>query len=188
MDAFIQFVQEWGYIAVFLGSIVEGESVILTASSMASLGYLNIYTIMAIAFTTTTVVDQLLFFVGLHYGPSLFNRHPRLKPKAEKAFGLLHRFDVWFILSFRFIYGIRTISPVVIGAGGVSPARYVPLNIVAAFVWTVVSCGGGYLLGDVMLKAMHHFADIQKYAVIAVGVVGCIALGGYAVWKRKKAR
>jgi membrane protein DedA with SNARE-associated domain len=187
VDAFIQFVQEWGYIAVFLGSIVEGESVILTASSMAALGYLNIYTIMAIAFITTTVVDQLLFFVGLHYGPSLFNRYPRLKPKTEKAFRLLHRFDVWFILSFRFIYGIRIISPAVIGAGGVSPARYIPLNIVSAFVWTVVSCGGGYLLGDVMLQAIHHIADIQRSAVITIGI-GCLALGGYVLWKRQKAR
>ena len=35
MESFLAFVHEWGYIAVFLGAIVEGETVILTASATA---------------------------------------------------------------------------------------------------------------------------------------------------------
>ncbi len=43
-----------------------------------------------------------------------------------------------FILAFRFIYGMRTVSPVIIGLSSVSARRFVVLNAVAAIVWGVV--------------------------------------------------
>lgn len=186
MEAFIEFVKNWGYIAVFLGAIVEGESVILTASAMAALGYLSIIKIMLIAFTTTTIVDQGLFFVGRHYGPSLFKRYPKFQQPAERAFRLLHKYDVLFILSFRFIYGIRTLSPVVIGAGGVSAKRFIPLNILSALIWTTVSCMGGYMLGNVMLDVLNNFHTFQKYLIGIVALIVIIALAYWIIKRRKE--
>jgi membrane protein DedA with SNARE-associated domain len=185
VEQFIEFVREWGYVAVFLGALVEGESVILTASSMAYFGYLNIYKIMIIAFFTTTIVDQLLFFVGRYYGESIFKRFPKLQGAKERAFRLLHKFDIWFILSFRFIYGIRTVSPIVVGAAKVTPARFIPLNIIAAFIWTVISCVGGYMLGEAMMAFLHNFVVIQRYIIGFLGIA-LLAFGGYHYWQKKK--
>lgn len=185
MESFIQFIQEWGYLAVFLGSLVEGESVILTASALANLGYLNIYKIMIIAFLGTLFADQALYFVGRYYGPSIFDRFPRYKPASEKAFKLLHRLDSWFILSFRFIWGIRTISPVVIGASGLSPKRFIPLNFIAAVVWTVISCTGGYMLGhtiDNLADTLHTVKQIAVYLLVAFVII----VGGIAYILKKK--
>ena len=185
MEFLKSIISEWGYVAVFLGSLVEGESVILTASAMAEWGLLNIYTIFWIAFTVSAFADQTLFFIGRHYGPSLFDRYPKVKPGADRAFKMLHKYDFWFIFFFRFVYGIRTISPVVIGAGGIKPSRFIPINIAAAFIWAAVSCWGGYMLGDVMQDIFDHFYDIQRY--IVYGVVALVVLiGGYRLWKRKK--
>lgn len=184
MDFFVEWIKDWGYWAVFLGATVEGESVILTASALSALGYLSLPKVMLVAFVTTTIVDQILFFVGRSYGPDLFKRYPRFKEPSDRAFKLLHRFDIWFILSFRFIYGLRTISSVVIGAAHVSPARFVPLNILSAVIWTVVSCVGGYLLGDVMFSMFHSFEQFQKY--IFVGILLFAGLGFLFMHYRKK--
>ena len=185
MESFLAFVQEWGYIAVFLGAIVEGETVILTSSALAALGYMNIYKIMAITFCTTVVVDQILFQIGRRYGPTFFERYPKLRPRANKAFHLLHRFDRWFILSFRFIYGIRVISPIVIGAAHVSPKRFAPLNILSGLIWTVVSCYSGYMMGDVLEKLLKNLETAKHYFMIAVTVAAVIAIG-YYFWKKRK--
>ena len=56
--------QEWGYWVVFIGSIFEGELILLSSSAAAALGYLDIYKIFLIAFCTTVIVDQTLFFIG----------------------------------------------------------------------------------------------------------------------------
>jgi membrane protein DedA with SNARE-associated domain len=185
LEAFIEFVKDWGYLAVFLGALVEGESVILTASSLAFFGYLDIYKIMVVAFISTVFADQSLYHVGRHYGVSFFDKYPRFKPASDRAFKLLHRFDIWFILSFRFIYGIRTISPVVIGASGVEIKRYTILNLIAAFIWTVISCWGGYTLGEAMMKILENIHIIQKY-IIGFFLFLILLILGFSVWKKKK--
>lgn len=187
MESFLAFVQEWGYIAVFLGAIVEGETVILTASALSALGYLNFYKVMAITFCTTVVVDQGLFMVGRRYGPAFFERFPKLRPRADKAFRLLHRFDKWFILLFRFIYGIRVISPIVIGAAHVEHKRFAPLNVLSALIWTGVSCYSGYMMGDVLEKLLENLEVAKHYLMLGVGALVVIAVA-YWCWKKRKKR
>ncbi len=187
MESFLAFVQEWGYLAVFLGAIVEGETVILTASALAALGYLKLYKIMAITFCTTVVVDQILFQVGKRYGPAFFEKYPKLLPGANKAFRLLHRFDRWFILSFRFIYSIRVISPIVIGAAKVESKRFTRLNILSALIWTVVSCGSGYMMGDMLEKVLKNLEIFKQYLTIGLGIAALIAVT-FLLWKLYKKR
>lgn len=185
MDFIVDWIKDWGYWAVFLGATVEGESIILTASALAALGYLSITKIMVVVFFTTTIVDQILFFVGRYYGVALFDRFPRFKTASDRAFRLLHRFDFWFILSFRFIYGLRTISSVVIGAANVSPARFIPLNILSGFLWTVISCMGGYILGERMFNMFHSFEQFQKYLFVGL-LLGLGVLFMVIHYRRKK--
>lgn len=149
---------------------------------MASLGYLSIYKVMAVAFFGTLIADQTLYMLGRYYGDAFLNRFPRFKEPADRAFSLLHRWDSWFILSNRFIYGIRTISPFIIGAGGVSPRRFIPLNFIAAIVWTVVSCVGGYLLTGAILSNFHL---IQKYFLFAIITVVAL-VSGFMYWRKRK--
>jgi len=44
------FIQDWGYIALFLGSLIEGESIVLTVSSMCYFGKFSLPKVMMITF------------------------------------------------------------------------------------------------------------------------------------------
>lgn len=169
MDHLIDIIKDWGYLAVFLGSLVEGESVILVACFMAHLGYLSLPKIMIIAFCGTLFADQALYYVGRYYGQAIIQKFHRLHAPANRAFKLLHSWDIWFILSFRFIWGIRTISPIVIGSSGITPQRYTPLNLIAAIVWTLISCIGGYMLSGVIEEiGLHVIKRYFGYFTVAV--------------------
>lgn len=163
-EEMVPWVQKWGYVAVFLGSMIEGESVILTASILAAMGYLSIVKVMMVAFVGTLFADQGIYFVGHFYGPAilhrLFAKFPNLERPIEHAFGLLKRWNTAYILTFRFIYGIRIISPVVIGAMGVPVRRFIVLNLIAAIIWTLLSCGVGYFLGNSLST---FFKDLDGY-------------------------
>lgn len=187
MEAALEFVKSWGYIAVFLGALVEGESVMLGASALAYAGYLNIYYIGIIAFFATLFAEQICYFIGRRHGMNLFNKYPRFKPGAEKAFILLKKIDVVFILTCRFIYGIRTVSPLVIGAAGIPPKKFIPLNILAAAIWSVSSCWLGYELGEFILNNFEQISVfIQRFflwfPVVIIAIVGII----YFFKKKKK--
>lgn len=179
VDSLLEFLRqspEKAYWGVLFGSMVEGEMIILTASALAAAGYLSIYKVGSIAFLSTLLVDQILFFIGHYFYKKprqrpLSERFPKLYKKSRRAVVLLKKYDIWFILSFRFIYGIRAVSPVVIGLCGSSPSRFVPLNAVSALIWAVISCSLGYSLGDFLFDENGRpIPDHMRY-------LQCIILG-----------
>jgi membrane protein DedA with SNARE-associated domain len=184
METILEFVKNWGYVAVFLGALVEGESIILAASALAFAGYLNIYYVGIVAFFSTTFAEQTCYMIGRYYGVAIFEKFPRLKAKSEKAFILLKKIDVFFILICRFIYGIRTVSPFVVGASGIPPKKFIPLNILAATIWSVVSCWAGYELGEVIIN---NFESIKKFIErIFIWIPVIILLIGLIIFYVKK--
>jgi membrane protein DedA with SNARE-associated domain len=183
MEYFHNLFEQWGYYIVFFGSLIEGESIIIPACIAAYFGHLNIFKIMIIAFIGTLIADQSLFYLGRFYGPNFVKRFPRFQKPAEKAFKLLHKWDYKFILSMRFIYGIRIISPIVIGSSGFPPYRFVPVNIFAAFLWAITSGTIGYFLGSVI--DVIGYAVVEKYLLLfSVSLLGTVLTLGYFAWKK----
>lgn len=183
----LQFIQNYGYWAIFFGALIEGESIILTSSALAAAGYFSIYKIMIIAFSGTLLADQGLYFLGYCYGPRVLlwirRRLPRMALHIDKALLFLTRYQNAYILSFRFIWGVRIVSSIIIGAQKVPMARFAVLNVIAAILWTVISCMAGFLLGETFLYIL------EQYGVLILGgIVGCIILGAvfWKLWKRKK--
>ena len=148
---------------------------------------------MLVAFTATLMADQALYYVGRKYGPSLLARKPQWKDRVDRVFELLHRHNIKFILSFRFIYGIRIISPIVIGASGVDAKRFTLLNILAAVIWTIISCFAGYAIGyffaDALEDLIEKIIKYQKIFIIALVILITIYVSAkkfYTAHKDKK--
>lgn len=183
MEYFHNLFETWGYLIVFLGSMIEGESIIIPACIFSYNGHLSITKIMIIAFTGTLIADQGLYYIGRYYGKRIIKKFPRFKSPSERAFKLLHQWDYKFILSFRFIYGIRFISPIVIGAAKYPPRRYIPLNFIAAVAWTLISCGVGYFLGSII--EIIGYAIVEKYMFrFSIFLLASVLLIGYFAWKK----
>ncbi|MGN6670420.1 MAG: DedA family protein [Candidatus Nucleicultricaceae bacterium] len=184
-----------GYIILLIGSFVEGETVVLTAGFLSYKGYLSLTWIIIISFLGSLIADQLLFYIGRYYGPGLIERKPALKEKSKRIFDLLHRYNVGFILSFRFIYGIRVASPLVIGASGISIKRFTILNLIAAIIWATISCIAGYMIGywfaDAVDAIIAKIIKFEKMLIIGVGILVLLAFIGYKIrgyFVRKKSK
>ena len=135
------FVREWGYIAVFIGSLFEGEVILITASALAALGYLDLTKVFFVSLCTTVFADQFLFFLGYKLGTDwLIKRLPKLEPARAKVFKLLHTMDIFFIFAFRFVYGIRTISPLIIGSAKIMAPTVIGIikRILAKFTFKLI--------------------------------------------------
>lgn len=174
------FVQKYGYLAVFLGSTIEGEVILITAGYFAYIGVLSLEWVIFFAFLGTLLADQGCFFIGRYYGPKLLDKFPALKKKSEKVFRLLHAYKNLFIMTFRFVYGIRIASPLIIGASQLNPRRFSILNFPAALIWAIViACVGYFGTGtyDIIWDNMHR---IQKYGLY-VGVPICVSV--WSVYK-----
>jgi len=188
-----EWLQQYGavavYLIVFVGSFVEGESVILLGSALAyKYEQISLPTLMFLAFLGSLGADQLLFFIGRHYGPRIIERRETLKKASERVFYHLQKHSTLFILSFRFIYGIRVASSLIIGAAGIPVRKFAILNVIAAAIWSVLSCSAGYLIGyffaDHIADFISKLGKFQEYAVIG-GVALAVVAGVVIYYKRR---
>lgn len=182
MILFESFIQDFGYLAVFLFSCIEGEVAVLTAGFLCKQGLMSLEWVIFIAFFGTMLTEQVLYFVGRIYGMKIIDRHPKLKEKSQRVIEFLKKYDSAFIFGCRFVYGIRNVSPVMIGVAGIPPLKYSLLNVPAAFIWAVIVAGAGYAFANVVEKAKDNLQYVQYGALVLL----IFALGYFVLQKRQR--
>lgn len=175
-------IENYGYYAVFAGTFLEGETILIMAGFAAHSGYLALPWVILVAFCGSLFGDQLYFFLGRQHGWRILQRFPKLRARAKIVDALLARHHTPLILVIRFLYGLRTVGPMVIGMSGVPAPKFVGLNIIGAAVWAVAIGGAGYLFGDALELVL---TDVKRYEEIALGV---IALIGIVIWLKYRLR
>jgi len=164
----------YGYAAVGVGTFLEGETILVLGGLAAHGGYLQLEWVIASAFLGTLFGDQLYYYLGRLKGKEWLDRKPHWKAKSERVFTLLDRHQVPFILGFRFVYGLRTITPFAIGVSGISPFRYLVLNALGGLLWAIVIGSAGYLFGNAVELVL---GDIKKYELsllVGMAVIGAV--------------
>ena len=141
-------IARYGYIAVAVGAVLEGESVLLAAGAAAHHGLLHLPTVIAIAAVASTLGDQAWFQIGRRWGTPLLVRLPPLARRAPRFQSLLDRHHTRLILAIRFLIGLRIAGPILMGWARIDPIRFAVLNAVAALLWAVVITSIGYGLGN----------------------------------------
>lgn len=167
-----------GYILLFLGALLEGETIIIAAGYFAFKGFLDLPLVIIVAFLGTILTDQVLFFVGRHHGAALLKRNPKLQDKAKRIFSLLNRYQSFYILSFRFIYGIRIASPLIIGTSGIAVKRFIVLDLIASIIWCPLMGVLGYLIGYYFHESLETIVRrIINFEETVVMVIAFLILG-----------
>ncbi len=175
-------ISAYGYAAVLVGTFFEGETILVLGGFAAHRGYLQLPWVMLAAFAGTLAGDQLYFHLGRTRGVRLLERRPAWRRKAVRVVGLLDRHQTLFILGFRFVYGIRTVSPFAIGMSSVSRARFTVLNATGAALWAVSVGALGYAFGHAMEQVLE---EVKRYELwILAGIAACGAL----LWCARKLR
>jgi membrane protein DedA with SNARE-associated domain len=169
-----QLLQQYGYLAVLVGAILEGETILLIAGFASHSGYLNLGGVVAVAAAGGFLGDQAFFWLGRLRGNRVIARWPKLQAHARKVNTLLERHHSWIIVGIRFMYGLRVAGPVLIGMSGVGPLRFAAFNLIGAILWAALIGGAGYLFGqalELMLGNIRRYEELALAALVAVGIL-----------------
>jgi membrane protein DedA with SNARE-associated domain len=164
-SALPQLVSDYGYLAVFIGTLFEGETILLLAAYAAHQGYLSLPLVIGVAFCGATLGDQIFFFTGYLFGRPLLRRLPTIRARAQKINALLVRYNAGLIVGIRFAYGLRIAGPIVIGMSTISPRRFLLFNAIGALLWAPLIAGIGYLFGHAIEWL---FVDLKRYETIGL--------------------
>ncbi|MBA4356485.1 MAG: DedA family protein [Humidesulfovibrio sp.] len=166
------YLSTYGYLALFIGTFLEGETILIIAGFIAaSTGHLSLPLCILAAFLGSFAGDQTAFYIGRYNKKFLETRLKKWECRIEKVHRLLEKHQVLVLISFRFFYGFRNITPFAVGTTNISPWRFFALNGIGAAIWAVAFGMGGYYLGDVL----ERFLQGAKWWV-AGGLFGVIML------------
>ncbi len=171
-----QFIDQFGYIAVLVGTFFEGETVLILAGFAASQAYMALSGVIAAAFIGAFLGDQVFFYLGRAHGYKIMKRFPTWRPRVEKAQRLLTRFQTPIMVGFRFMLGMRSITPFALGMSSVSITKFFLLNALGALLWAVLVGCAGYVFGQALELVLD---DLKHYEHL---VIALVALAGLTFW------
>lgn len=171
----------WFYPVAFAWTFIEGETFVLVAGFAAAQGLLSAPLLLLAAWLGSFAGDQFYFWIGRNFGLRLLSRRPVWRARVDSALGWIKRYDKWFILSFRFIYGVRNFSSFALGISGIGWRRFLVLNLLAALLWATSFVGAGYFCARAFEHVLGDLADQFSMLMLAVFTIALVI--GAAVYR-----
>ncbi|MCX7672625.1 MAG: DedA family protein [Thiobacillaceae bacterium] len=174
----------YGLPVVFLGALLEGETVLLIAGFAAHRGYLDFGAVVAVAWAGAVLGDQFYFWLGRRHGRALLARWPSRAAAVQRALALIERHPRKIVLAMRFAWGLRTALPIAIGLSRMPRLRFFWLNLVSAALWAPAVAGAGWVFGELLTR---HLGDLQRMEHWAIAALAAAMLTVH-LWRRWRRR
>ncbi|KAK0351254.1 hypothetical protein LTR94_025690 [Friedmanniomyces endolithicus] len=168
-------VETYGLAAVFIGAGTEGEAAAAAGGLFAHRGLLRLWQVLLAVIGGTWLQAQ-----GLHLIARLSRRQAFIaalvqKPAANRVLVALERPPRKLILSFRFIFGIRALTPMIVAASAISPGLFFVLNLVSAVIWGSAFTSLGYVFGHGLEKIFGRL-PLHLHLGVAIAIAAPAAL------------
>ena len=170
-------IARYGLAAIFLGAGIEGETSVIAGGVLAHRHLIPLSGAVIAAALGSCVADQLFFAAGRYFREHRRVRAMAAKPAFAKALVTFEHHPTLFVIGFRFLYGLRTVSPAAIGTSHIRTRKFVLLNALSAAIWGVLFTGLGYAFGGGIERL---FGGVSAARLIPIGVAGLVLLIGIA--------
>lgn len=176
------FIAEYGYFAIALGTFMEGEITIILGILAAQAELLSLPGVVLAAMAGTITADQFFFHLGRRRGYQFLARHRHMRRAAAHVRVISRRYQTGLILGFRFLYGLRTVTPLVLGMSKIPPVRFAVLDVIGTALWAGAVTLLGLAFGALARRYISLFQEYQMLllaAVVIIAVLGAISLRLY---------
>jgi len=166
-------IEQYGLVAVFLGCVAEGESAAILGGFFAHQQVFVLWQAFVAAFLGAFAGDTFFFILGRSFADHRYVRSLRRRPGFRRAYRLLNTHPNIFVLTNRYVYGMRLVGGVAAGLSTVSVPRFVILNAISSAVWATLFGTVGYVfgLGTERIVGQAVARHERLLIALAVGVV-----------------
>ena len=164
--------EKFGYLAVFVGTFLEGEGILVAAGFFAQRGYLDVILVTIVAFLGAFFGHLFWFWLGRAHGVRLLDRFPKLRKHFGKGIRLFERYGAAAIIISQWLYGIRITAAVIVGFSKISVAKFLFYEGISCLLWAVVITAAGYYFGSAIEAVLGRVEHIEKYGLLLIVVIG----------------
>ena len=152
-------IQDWGYLALAMYSFGGGMLGLAVASVFAFTGELNIYYVIVVAFIANFVGDQFLFYIARNNKEQAKQMMQKHEKKIQIAHNMMNKYGWLTIILQKYIYGIKTLIPLIIGITEYNKTKFMFFNFIGAIIWSLVVGLTAYYMGQIFLDAMSEYKN-----------------------------
>ncbi|MDF2529858.1 MAG: hypothetical protein K0R66_1743 [Gammaproteobacteria bacterium] len=184
----------YGYWLMAFGALIEGETFLIAGGIAAQKGIFHLWGLIALAVVGSTFHDCFFFLVGRYAGTGLFKRKPILYERSKNILDLFDRYGVGLVIALRFIYGLRTVIPTVLGVTHISFKKFFLFDLIGGVIWSCTFIIGGYLFGVTLEALIGSFSEsgyvfgIMIVAGFVATTLGILSIGLYRRFISKRER
>ncbi|MBA4416583.1 MAG: DedA family protein [Syntrophus sp. (in: bacteria)] len=182
------YIAQYGYIAILIGTFLEGETTVLLGGIFSKLHYMDLKRVMLWAFAGTFAGDCTFFFLGKYFGRKIIQRYAFLRNRIHLANSIIKRSGNYIIFLVRFFVGVRGIILLLLGCTDLKKRTFFLYSTLSALLWSVMVSLIGYLFGQVVLIFVNDVRKYELYIVpaVLVGVLLLIVIYRHVVKKREE--
>jgi len=180
------------YFWLALGASTLNSAVLAVAAGFAAKTDGGLLIVVVLLLTIASHILSCLFFLCGSGAELLVHRlldkrhlHPQ-SSRFQAVTGYIEKYQKRFIFMYRFIPGLRFISPYIMGLGQERFWPFFAIDWFASLLWASVFGGIGYLFGATATRVMH---DFSRYDSLVFGAVFALVLGfllGKLVYQRRR--
>jgi membrane protein DedA with SNARE-associated domain len=156
------------YLALFFGVMLEGEVALIAGALAAQKGMLNIYLVVLTAFLSTILTDWAWFFTGRMAGIKVLAKFDHLEKRSARIHRWLTKYPVLIVLLYRYLYGFRIVTLLVMGVSRFPVKQYLFLSLFSIFTWSVLIGVAGYYLGELITRTFKRYENYSIYFIVGL--------------------
>lgn len=166
------FIQDKGYLTVFLTVVLSGEFGLIAGVALARTGTVTLSGVIILGTIASFIGNMFYYYLGKVLWTRWHFLRKRLGHKVETSTRIVRRYGSPLMLLARFFYGVRNMVPITLGLYEVSVGPFIIYNIVGAFVWAWFFTTAGGLVSGYLINNLPNVRNLLFFVVAGVAILG----------------
>ena len=171
----------WGYLAIAFFSFGGSMSIVAAAAVFAYLGHINLTAALIVAIVFNFLGDNFLFYLGKYHRKDVAKYIKKYRRYLALTKLLAKKYGVAAIFIQKFIYGVKTLIPIVMALGKYDFKKFIFFNFFASIIFVLTIGLSAYHFSSYIIKIFNTIIDKPYIApLFLIGIIYII----YRYFKR----